>query len=176
MRAKPKTAREQRNEAAKALNWMAAMSGKGPTFELEPEPVRNPRKPSTPRTAASESEVLHAVIAFLNRHPAVAWAHRMNTGNFTIPGQNGQRDRYFRAGWVGAPDIVGQMRDGRFLGVEVKAERGGRVSEAQQMMIDKIRAANGVAGVVRSVDECALLVKYAHNTSHDGRQKVSENE
>ena len=107
------------------------------------------------RPGATESQVLTAVLAFLRRHPAVAWCERMNVGAFEA------EDRWIKYGFVGLSDILGQMKDGRILCVECKRERGGRVSPAQQEFIDRVRAHGGVAGIVTSVDEAVLLIKYA---------------
>ena len=108
------------------------------------------------RPGATESEVLSAVLAFLRRHPAVAWAERMQVGAYETD------ERYIRYGFVGLSDIVGQMKTtGAFLAVECKRERGSRVSPAQQAFIDRVRKHGGVAGVVTSVDEAVLLIKYA---------------
>lgn len=52
----------------------------------------------------------------------------------------------------GVPDIVGIMPDGRFLGIEVKTDRG-VVSDHQARFIEGINAAGGLAFVARSVDE-----------------------
>ena len=52
----------------------------------------------------------------------------------------------------GLPDIIG-IWEGRYLGIEVKTERG-IVSERQQVFIDSINRAGGIAFVCRSVDEC----------------------
>lgn len=113
------------------------------------------KRPATRAPGASEAQVLNAVLGLLRRHPAVAWCHRLNVAAFEAD------DRYIRCGWVGASDIIGQMKDGRFLAIEVKRERGGVVSEAQQAFIDLVRHHGGVSGVVRSADEAALLIKYA---------------
>lgn len=114
------------------------------------------RAPPVRRPGATESQVLTAVLGYLRRHPAVAWCERMQVGAYETD------ERYIRYGFVGLSDIVGQMKTtGAFLAVEVKRERGGRVSPAQQEFIDLVRAHGGVAGVVTSVDEAVLLLNYA---------------
>lgn len=52
----------------------------------------------------------------------------------------------------GIPDIIGIWEGGRYLGIEVKTANG-KVSPAQQQMIDKINANGGIAFCARSVDE-----------------------
>lgn len=52
----------------------------------------------------------------------------------------------------GVSDILGVLRDGRFLAIEVKVGRD-KCSEAQEHFIATITARNGVAFVARSVDD-----------------------
>lgn len=69
----------------------------------------------TPRTNdRPEAAALHEVLKALHAHPAVAWAERMNSGAVRVGG------RFIRFGWPGCPDLLGQLKDGRLLGVEVK--------------------------------------------------------
>jgi hypothetical protein len=56
--------------------------------------------------------------------------------------------RFIRFGFVGCPDVLGQLRDGRFTGVEVKAPKG-KPSTEQAAFLDRIRGAGGVAFVAR---------------------------
>ena len=51
----------------------------------------------------------------------------------------------------GVPDILGCWK-GKLLGIEVKADRG-RLSEKQQLFIDRINAEGGLAFVARSVQD-----------------------
>ena len=106
----------------------------------------------TPPTARSdfiptESQVLRSVLALLWRHPAVAWSARMNSGGF-----KDKAGQYVRFGFVGCSDVIGQMRDGRFLAIEVKRP-GGKPTGPQQAFIDRVNAANGVAFIARSIDD-----------------------
>ena len=71
---------------------------------------RSPRTNSRPEAAA-----LVEVLKALRTHPAVAWAERMNTGAARVG------NRFIRFGWPGCPDVLGQLKGGRLLGVEVKA-------------------------------------------------------
>lgn len=90
------------------------------------------------KEAAALVEVLKAVRA----HPLVAWAERMNSGAARMGAH------FVRFGWPGCPDVLGQLKDGRLLGVEVKAPNG-RLRCAQAVFLDRIRAARGVAFVAR---------------------------
>jgi len=68
----------------------------------------------------------------------------MNSGAAKVGG------RFIRFGWPGCPDVLGQMKDGRLLGVEVKS-RAGRLRPEQAVFLDRIRAAGGVAFVARDL-------------------------
>ena len=46
------------------------------------------------------------------------------------------------------PDVLGQLKDGRLLGVEVKAQAG-RLRPEQALFLERIRAAGGVAFMAR---------------------------
>ena len=105
-------------------------------FGLEQQP---PRANSRPEAAA-----LVDVLKALRTHPAVAWAERMNSGAARVGG------RFIRFGWPGCPDVMGQLRDGRLLGVEVKAQTG-RLRPEQAVFLERIRGAGGVAFVARDL-------------------------
>lgn len=103
-------------------------------FGLEKQPKRIHDKPE----AAALVEVLKA----LNTHPDVAWCERMNSGAARIDA------RFVRFAWPGCPDVLGQLRDGRLLGVEVKGPTGKLLPE-QAVFLERIRAAGGVGFVAR---------------------------
>ncbi|MCM1530391.1 MAG: VRR-NUC domain-containing protein [Alistipes sp.] len=60
-------------------------------------------------------------------------------------------------GTAGIPDIIACI-DGRFYGFEVKTETG-KTTALQEATIRKIRAAGGIAVVVRSVDEVRRILE-----------------
>ena len=68
----------------------------------------------------------------------------MNSGAAKVGG------RFIRFGWPGCPDVLGQLNDGRLLGVEVKAQAG-RLRPAQAVFLERIRCAGGVAFVARDL-------------------------
>lgn len=89
-----------------------------------------------------EAAALKEVLLTLRAHPLVCWAERMNSGAAKVGG------RFIRFGWVGCPDVIGQLKDGRLLGVEVKAAKG-KLRPEQVVFLGRIRAAGGVAFMAR---------------------------
>jgi len=60
-------------------------------------------------------------------------------------------------GSAGIPDIICCYR-GRFVAFEVKTEKG-RTTKLQDLNIRKINEADGIAAVVRSVDDVKNVIK-----------------
>lgn len=121
-------------------------------FGLErQEPRRNDRP-----EAAALLEVLKA----LRAHPLVAWANRVNSGAAKVG------NRFIRFGWPGCPDVLGQLRDGRFLGVEVKAPKG-TLRPEQAEFLRLIAAAGGVAFVARDCRDVLRQLDNNQRTSND---------
>ena len=102
-----------------------------------------------------EATILEASLRLLRIHPRVGWAHRANVGAVRMSGA-----RYVRFGFVGCSDIIGQMRDGRFLAIECKAPRG-RVTDDQKAFLERVQRHGGVSGVVRSVQDVDDLLRAA---------------
>lgn len=82
------------------------------------------------------------VLQALRAHPAAAWCERMNSGAARIGA------RFVRFGWPGCPDVLGQLKDGRLLGVEVKGSTG-KLRQEQAVFLDRVRGAGGVAVMAR---------------------------
>ena len=108
--------------------------------------------------AASESDIQKAILKVLSMHTKVAWSARFNTGAMKT-GTVGN-ERYVRFGFPGCPDILGQLKDGRVLAIEVK-KPGGRVSPGQLSFITKVCANHGVGAVVYSVTDVENLLREA---------------
>lgn len=89
-----------------------------------------------------EAAALVEVLKALNAHPAVAWVQRVNSGAAKVGG------RFIRFGWPGCPDVLGQLTDGRLLGVEVKASKG-KLRPEQAVFLERINQAGGVGFVAR---------------------------
>jgi len=90
-----------------------------------------------------EAAALCEVLMALRASPAVAWCERMNTGAAMVG------KRFIRFGWPGCPDVLGQLRDGRLLGVEVKSPTG-RLRTEQALFLARINQAGGLAFVARN--------------------------
>ncbi|MDO9011201.1 MAG: VRR-NUC domain-containing protein [Gallionella sp.] len=94
------------------------------------------------KNAKPEAGALREVLKALSAHPAIAWCERMNSGAAKIG------NRFVRFGWTGCPDVIGQLRDGRFIGVEVKSSTG-KLRPEQVIFLERIRCAGGVAFMAR---------------------------
>lgn len=100
------------------------------------------------RANVREAPILHAVLDYLAVCPDVALAWRQNQGGMEI------EDRYVRFAHVdGISDVIGFLRDGRFLAIECKRAKGGVVSSEQRSFLAAVHDANAVAIVARSVDD-----------------------
>ena len=155
-----RTLREQmlRNQATE--NLYAAMSGRpARQLPIPPEPKKRPKREPAPaeQRQPSEAEILRAIMAMLRRHPKVALCWRQNSGTFQERNRDGTT-RYIRANTQrGMSDIMGALMDGRTLAIEVKS-RTGRMRPGQEEFLASIRAAGGVAGVCRSVEDAVRLL------------------
>ena len=121
-------------------------------FGLEQQsPRRNDHK-----EAAALVEVLKA----LRTHTAVAWCERMNSGAARMGA------RFVRFGFKGCPDVLGQLNDGRLLGVEVKGPTG-RLRPEQSVFLERIRFAGGVAFMARDCRDVHIELTKANNEKID---------
>lgn len=148
-----KSMRETLADNRKAEAGWAAAFGKPLRADFPELAPKRERAAPVPRPGAKEAEVLSAVLAYLRLHPQVAWVRRMNVG-----ATEASDGRYIAFGFVGCSDIIGQMRDGRFLAVECKREKGGKVSDAQAAFLATVGKHGGVAGVARSIDDAVRIL------------------
>lgn len=80
---------------------------------------------------------------------------------------------------VGIPDVIGVV-DGRFFGIEVKHRKPGeseeharaRATPGQLRMIETLRDAGAIAGVVLTVEEALALVITGLNPSSGSPEDV----
>jgi hypothetical protein len=103
----------------------------------------------------THGQALNAVLAFLERHPQVAWVHKFNVGAHVVEEltTSGRRKRrYIEYAFPGCADLLGQLRDGRFLAVEVKVKRD-RLSQAQRAFLATVNDNGGIGFVARSIED-----------------------
>ncbi len=122
------------------------------------------RYPARSRSLLREGTIQAAILRYLRLDRRVAWVERFNAGAHlseeTRP--NGKtRRRMIRFAFPGCSDLLGQLRDGRFLAVEVKTPRG-RISPAQRAFLERVNANGGVGLVARSLDELIPQLDAVH--------------
>ena len=151
-----KTLRETMLAHQKSEALYAALAGK-PVRQIDIPPEPKKRAPAKPSGEPTEAEILRAIIQLLHRHPRVAQCWRQNSGTFQERNRYGST-RYIRANTQkGMSDIMGILKDGRTLAIEVKS-RTGRMRPGQEEFLQTIRQAGGVAGVCRSVEDAQRLL------------------
>ena len=121
--------------------------GKAPTASLDL--LGDAIAPSKRTNDRPEAVVMCEVLKALQAHPAVSWCERMNSGAARVGG------RFIRFGFTGCPDVLGMLRDGRLLGVELEAAKG-RTSPEQVAFLERINRAGGVAFVARDCRDVFL--------------------
>lgn len=105
--------------------------------------------------AIRESTILEAVLRYVRIHPKVAWVRRMNTGAVQMRGV-----RFMRFGFLGCSDLIGQVKGGRFLAIEIKAPAG-RLTVEQTEFLDRVKRHGGVSGVARSIEDAEKILAEA---------------
>ena len=95
----------------------------------------------------SEVEIQKDVLALLERHPAIAWVHRINVGGGCM-----KSGRWVNFAFEGCSDIIGQTRTGLFFACEVKRS-GERCTPAQLDFLRDINQNNGVAIVASGTEK-----------------------
>ena len=76
-------------------------------------------------------------------------------------------NRFVKFGFVGCPDVLGQLRDGRLLGVEVKAPKG-KLRPEQAVFLERINSAGGLAFVAR---DCRDVIRELKRPIGQGQPK-----
>ena len=111
-----------------------------------------PIAPGKRTNGKPEAAALVEVLMALRSHSAVAWVERMNSGAARIG------NRFVKFGFIGCPDVLGQLRDGRLLGVEVKASKG-RLRPDQTIVLERINTAGGLAFVAKNCNDVFAALK-----------------
>jgi hypothetical protein len=100
-----------------------------------------------------ETDVMKDVDQVLSAYHIFHW--RNNTGVTRIG------KRFIRFGYPGSSDWLGICPDGRFLAVECKRPRDGRLTAKQRDFLDCINRYGGVAIVVTGVNSLMTNLKEA---------------
>lgn len=95
-----------------------------------------------------EKDVQRAILDYLELRGE--FYYRNNTGAFVFPATDHSARRFIRASTKGAPDIV-VVRDGKYIGVEVKGTDG-RQSEDQMDFARRLIKAGGEYILAHSLD------------------------
>lgn len=105
----------------------------------------------------TESQILAGILQALGHRRDLCLVWRNNSGSArAIHAPN----RVIAFGLPGSPDILGILRGGRWLGIEVKAAKG-RQSEQQKRFQRAAEALGGVYVLARSVEEAVAAVERA---------------
>lgn len=107
------------------------------------------------RKPVKESDIQSAAMDLLLRHPKVAWAFVTTSG--TLKGRNGH---WMKLGFPGISDIIGQLRDGRLLAIEVK-KPGEKPTQLQVEFLQLVEGNKGVSGWVNSPEEVLRILNGA---------------
>lgn len=109
------------------------------------------------RPEPTEAQVQASIRALVACHPRVKWHTRINSGMAWFKGPNGSERPVKFHDMPGMSDIIGQLKDGRFLAIEVKRPSWKGPSDdrehRQAEFLDMVREAGGVAFFARRVDD-----------------------
>lgn len=118
--------------------------------ESREEPAIKPKRLKLTRPEPTESDVLSMILRALKAHPKVVWFARMNSAAGKLIYPNGTTSQFMRMGFVGQPDILGQVIGGKLLAIEVKRPSG-KVSDEQKAFLSKAETNGAIAFCARSV-------------------------
>lgn len=100
-----------------------------------------------------ESDILPGIIKFLRVHPLVGWAARINSG-----GAENAQGQYVRFNdIIGCSDVIGQMRSGAFLAIEVKRP-GEKPTPKQHAFLGLVQRFGGCSGWCTSIDGAIAIL------------------
>jgi hypothetical protein len=105
----------------------------------------------------TETQIQKQILDFLEAHPAVLYSFRCNSGTAKAKGFR------VRMAPAGTPDIIGWMKSGKALAVEVKtvkdwSTKNHGASDKQINNVSGLYESGGVAGIVCSVDQARLVL------------------
>lgn len=100
-----------------------------------------------------EADVQALILIYVTGLPN-AYLWRQNSGVF----HDSEGVRRIRACPAGTPDIIG-MINGRFVGIECKRAKGGKVLKSQEDCERNIKRGNGIYIIARSVEDVRERLK-----------------
>ncbi len=95
----------------------------------------------------NETDIQRDIFRKCVRNDRIAWIARNNVGVY----KRGKSIIRYGLG-VGSSDLIGQLKDGRFLAIECKT-RTGRTTKEQDLFLNRVKMWGGVAIVCRSSSE-----------------------
>ena len=116
---------------------------------IKPVRVQAARRPSG---KVLERDVLKGIVKALSLHRLVARVERNQSGVFR------EGERFVRVGSKGKADLTVYLKDGRYAEIEVKSPTG-RITDAQWKRVYAIRAAGGLAGIARCVEDAFGIIE-----------------
>lgn len=114
--------------------------------------------------SAAEASVQRAILDLLAVHPRVAFHFRANTASgYLVPAKTwkallagvvarAMMARFMRFAFPGCSDILGMLKTGKFLAIEVKSSDG-EATDDQAAFLAAVNAHGGVGILARSVDD-----------------------
>lgn len=97
------------------------------------------------RATPSEADIMHAILLTVGSRPDVRlWRNNVGAAHIT--------NRWMRFGLKGSSDLLGLLRGGRFLAIEVKSATG-KQSPAQRAFQKTITRFGGLYVLARSIDD-----------------------
>jgi hypothetical protein len=134
-------------------------------FSLDclPSSWRPSRKHATPASGREGAVVLEC-LHWCRRNSILAT--RTQSGKVVLAD-----DHWMRLGRAGWPDITGVLPGGKFLGIECKARHGGRQSDEQKEIQQRIESAGGVYVLARGEADLVRAL-----SPHGGEQRRRQRE
>ena len=103
----------------------------------------------------SEKQLVDHIIKRLRRHHRVGWAMRYSVAHSMTFLPNGGR---YKIGAAGVSDIIGQLKDGRFLAIEAKVAPR-KATDKQQQFLDRVNHNRGVGFVAYSFTDVEKMLR-----------------
>lgn len=102
----------------------------------------------------TEHEIQTAILDYLHSKAIFCW--RNNSG--AVFSEYKGRKRMIKYGLKGSADILGILKNGRFLAIEVKNEKG-KLSEEQGHFLAMIKHNGGIGFVAKNLDNVLKKIK-----------------